>query len=478
MKKFASVLLTLVMLLSLATTAFAAENTTISVKSGDTRTYKVYQIFTGDLSDDGTLANIKWGLNGTGTTGATVPEATLNTLAGLANSSDAAKLAEIEKLVDLTGDPIGTVSAGTPLTVPTGYYIIVDQGEVGEGESYSLNLVEVVGPTTIIPKVGEITSEKKVDDKNDSNTSEDAVVWQDSADYDIGDAVPFQLKATLPDNYDDYTTYYLCFHDTEAAGLTFNAASVVVKVNGTAITTGYEVKTSCTDGCTFEVVFTNLKTVKTAAKNSVITVEYTSTLNDNAVIGSAGNENTMHLEYSNNPNGEGKGETPDDTVIVFTYQVIVNKVDQNIKPLTGAGFTLYKKDASGNWNAIGSEIKGNDMTKFTWKGLDDGDYKLVESTTPKGYNTMADLEFTITATHSVVWTKGNGSALTALDGGDLGTGIVSTGTITDDIVNNKGTTLPETGAAGTMMFITIGSLLAIAAAVFMITRKKMSIYED
>lgn len=477
MKKFASILLALVMILSLATTAFAAENATISVKEGDTHTYKVYQIFTGDLSD-GTLSNIKWGQNGTGTTGEAVPEATLNTLAGLASASDTAKLAEIEKLVDLTGTPVGTVSAGSPLTVATGYYIIVDQGEVGDGESYSLNLVEVVGTTEITPKVGEITSEKKVDDKNDSNNSEDAVVWQDSADYDIGDAVPFQLKATLPANYDDYKTYYLCFHDTEAVGLTFNADSVVVKVDGATISTGYEIKNTCTDSCTFEVVFADLKNITAVKAGSTITVEYTSTLNENAVVGSAGNENTMHLEYSNNPNNEGKGKTPDDTVIVFTYKVIVNKVDQDNAALKGAGFTLYKKDATGAWNAIGEEVKGTDLTTFSWTGLDDGDYKLVETTTPNGYNTMADLEFTITATHSVVWTKGNGSALTALDGGNLATGNVNTGVIEDDIVNNKGTVLPETGAMGTMMFITIGSLLAMAAAVFMITRKKMSIYED
>jgi LPXTG-motif cell wall-anchored protein len=45
-------------------------------------------------------------------------------------------------------------------------------------------------------------------------------------------------------------------------------------------------------------------------------------------------------------------------------------------------------------------------------------------------------------------------------------------------VNNTGTVLPETGAEGTFFLITGGTMLVILAAVFMITRKKMSIYED
>ena len=60
----------------------------------------------------------------------------------------------------------------------------------------------------------------------------------------------------------------------------------------------------------------------------------------------------------------------------------------------------------------------------------------------------------------------------------MGTGVLATGAITKDIVNNTGTILPTTGAAGTMWLILGGAVLVMLAAVFMITRKKMSIYED
>ena len=60
----------------------------------------------------------------------------------------------------------------------------------------------------------------------------------------------------------------------------------------------------------------------------------------------------------------------------------------------------------------------------------------------------------------------------------MGTGVVDTGIIEKNIINNTGTILPETGAEGTFLLITGGTVLVILAAVFMITRKKMSIYED
>ena len=490
-KKLASLLLALVMVFALATTAFAAENTTISAPEGSTRTYEVYQIFTGDLHE-GVLSNIKWGKNGTGTEETAVDQTTLDALAAVNGKSDTEKLTEIQKYVKLDSEKFGTVSNGNPLTVPTGYYLIKDNGPVNDGEAYSLYVVQVVGPTTISPKVGTTTSDKKVDDKNDSNTTEDATTWQDSADYDIGDAVPFKLSATIAQDYANYTHgYKLTFHDEEAAGLTFNASSVKVYVDGEEITSGFTVVTeNLGDDCTFEVRFANLKDIASVEAGSIISVEYTSTLNDQAVIGSTGNKNTSHVSYTNNPNDEQTGEggkTRDDAVIVFTYKTIVNKVTKNPNydpkvegseeyiPLKGAGFTLYKKNASGIYEAVGSELKGEDMTTFTWSGLDDGDYKLVETTTPSGYNTIADIEFTISAGH----VDGDIPYLNTLSGNVASgtatfTAVVNDGSLSTDVVNNSGAQLPSTGGMGATIFYVLGSVLVIGAAVLLVTKKRMS----
>ena len=492
-RKLASLLLALIMVFALATTAFAAENTTISAPTGSTRTYGVYQIFTGDLHE-GVLSNIKWGKNGTGAEETAVDQTTLDALAAVNGKSDTEKLTEIQKYVKLDSEKFGTVSNGNSLTVPTGYYLIKDTGPVNDGEAYSLYVVQVVGPTTISPKVGTTTSDKKVKDTNDSaaNSTTD---WQDSADYDIGDAVPFKLSATIAQDYANYTHgYKLTFHDKEDTGLSFNKDSVKVYVGETLITTGYEVVTEgLTDGCTFEVRFANLKDIASVEAGSIISVEYTSTLDTDATVGSAGNKNTSHVTYTNNPNDEQAGEngkTPDDVVIVFTYQTIVNKVTKNpaydaskdtekngtdsnkeFIPLKGAGFTLYKKNASGTYEAVGSELKGKDMTTFTWSGLDDGDYKLVETTTPSGYNTIPDIEFTITATHDVT---SDNPTLISLSGGDKFTGEITTGVVSANIENQSGAQLPSTGGIGTTIFYVLGSVLVIGAAVLLVTKKRMS----
>lgn len=489
MKKLVSVLLTLVMALSMTVTVFAAD-TTITAPTGSTRTYDVYQIFTGDLSGK-VLSNVKWGKNGTGTVGAAVTDTTLKALSNVNSLSDTEKLAEISKYVNFNSEKFGTVSAGSSLSAPTGYYLIKDNGPVGDGESYSLYVVQVVGPTTISPKVGTVTSEKKVKDTNDS-VANSTTNWQDSADYDIGEDVPFQLKATIASDYDSYKIYKLTFHDKESAGLTFNN-DVVVKVDGSTIDSKYYTVTSlATDGDTFDVSFTDLKTIKDAEDNalvhanSVITVEYTSKLNDQAVFGSTGNPNTMHITYSNNPNddqGGENGKTPDDKVIVFTYKVVANKVTKNPDydpevegseqyiPLKGAGFTLYKKNASGEYVAIGNEVKGDEMTTFEWKGLDDGDYKISETTTPAGYNTIADIEFTITAMHDA---ESASPTLTDLSGGNKFTGEVTTGAVSANIVNNAGATLPSTGGMGTTILYVIGTILVLGAAILLVVRRRMN----
>lgn len=494
-RKLASLLLALIMVFALATTAFAAENTIISAPEGSTRTYDVYQIFTGDLHE-GVLSNIKWGKNGTGTEETAVDQTTLAALAAVNGKSNTEKLTEIQKYVKLDSEKFGTVSNGNSLTVPTGYYLVKDIGPVNDGEAYSLYVVQVVGPTTISPKVGTTTSDKKVKDTNDS-AANSTTNWQDSADYDIGDAVPFKLSATIAQDYANYTHgYKLTFHDKEDTGLTFNASSVKVYVDGAEITSGFTVVTeNLGDDCTFEVRFANLKDVASVKAGSVISVEYTSTLNNQAVIGSAGNKNTSHVTYTNNPNDEQageNGETPKDVVIVFTYQTIVNKVTKNpaydaskdtgktgtdsdgnteFIPLKGAGFTLYKKNASGAYEAVGSELKGEDMTTFTWSGLDDGDYKLVETTTPSGYNTIPDIEFTITATHDVT---SDNPTLISLSGGDKFTGVISTGVVSANIENQSGAQLPSTGGIGTTIFYVLGSVLVIGAAVLLVTKKRMS----
>ncbi|MCY7186080.1 isopeptide-forming domain-containing fimbrial protein [Streptococcus gallolyticus] len=456
----------------------------ITVENGGNGTYESYQIFTGTLSEDGkTLSNIEWG-NG-------ITEAGQAALQEKYSVNSAAELAEVLGAEDFTASQAEEFAkaagqylqnAGGLTGLAAGYYL-VQNASVGDNEAYTNYILQVVNNVTVEPKTSVPSVVKKVQDTND--TTGETSDWQDSADYDVNDSVPFQLTATLPDNIDSYDHYYVEFSDTLSKGLTFNEITSV-KVGDTTLTSDqYTVKTN-TDSESGEtalsIVITDVKGVgATVTSSTKVVVEYTATLNSNAVIGSEGNPNTVKLIYSNNPNNTGDGtskpgdtgETPEDTVVVFTYKVVVNKVDQNGDALEGAGFTLYKKDSSGNWNAVGDEITG--VTTFEFERIDDGDYKLSETTTPNGYNTIDDVEFTISASHSEEADEPKLISLT----GDVTSGTAeftsstTDGSLTTDVVNKKGSVLPSTGGMGTTILYVVGTILVLAAGILLVTKKRM-----
>ena len=469
-----------------AASATAAENTTATTNPTitfptDTKyqdhTYEVYQIFTGDLSG-GVLSNVKYGENGAKAKGTEVTADELKKLTdvNVAGKTDQDKLDVIKTFADLNS-PIATLTkTSTTYTAAPGYYLIKDKdGSVSGTDANTLYITKVVGDVTISPKSDVPSFQKKVNDTND--TTGETSGWQDSADYDIGDEVPFQLKATLPSNYADYKTYYLAFHDVEEKGLSFNSNSVKVAVDNTPVDSGkYTVKTTgLTDGCTFEVVFTDLKTAVAAKNGSEITVDYTSTLTANATLGNQGNVNKARLQFSNNPNSEQggestpTGETPWDNVIVFTYKVVVNKVNENKEALKGAAFKLEKKLKDGTTKSVKEFTAGED-TSFTFSGLDDGDYVLTETTTPAGYNTIKPITFTVTADHKVEWTTGERTdVLTSLSGNAASGEITlaadkTAGSLTADVVNVKGSNLPSTGGMGTTVLYVAGAAIVLVAA--------------
>ena len=548
-KKMISLVLTLTMVLAMGMTAFAADGDpvqhTITLNAGaeqkEGHTYEAYQVFAGTYDEEsGQLKGITWGAGVDGdalltalkadeTIGSDFEDATnaveaAAVLGGYNSNSEEAAI-----VANIIGDNLATAAGSSteeeaPYTIEVegdGYYFIMDTTEaLTEGDTYSSYMLQVVKDVEVETKDSTTESEKKVKDINDStDTAEGAL--QDSADWDIGDHVPFQLKGTVADDYDKYESYYFAFHDVEGTGLTFDGEeTVVVKIDGEEVTTGYTVVTSGTDGCTFEVVFENLKDTAAEA-GSVITVDYTSTLNDDAVIGQKGNPNTSYIEFSNNPNGEqeGTGRTPDDTVIVFTYKVIVNKVDENEEALTGSAFTLYKKVANAETEdaETGADIKaalaeedenikadaleddssyvtvdviaGDAGDQFTFKGIDDGTYVLVETTIPTGYNAWDAVSFDVTATHTTesdvdAETGKNGAKtayiLTELEGGDLFSGDLGSVTLEAEkadlettIVNESGSTLPETGGIGTTLFYVFGSVLVLGAGVVLVSRRRM-----
>ncbi|HIY17445.1 MAG TPA: LPXTG cell wall anchor domain-containing protein, partial [Candidatus Intestinimonas stercorigallinarum] len=236
-----------------------------------------------------------------------------------------------------------------------------------------------------------------------------------------------------------------------------------------------------------------------------VIVNYNAIVNKFAVVGGVGNPNEVDLEFSNNPNTDSTGETPKDIVTSFTYQLNVTKVDgkdENVK-LEGARFALYRLVADPDGGQKKEYVKidadnkvsgwqetlptnGNIVTDVNGRmsviGLDAGTYYLTECVAPDGYNLLdADVQITITAEYSK-----DGKTIEKLtvtvDDGEPTNGTTEDGEFTGElevtVKNFSGVELPGTGGIGTTIFYTLGGLLAVGAAVFLVTKKRMSGVEE
>ena len=401
------------------------------------------------------------------------------------------------------------VAAGafsTTLSGPQGYYLIVQTTAANDaGKTMSAVIVNTAGQAgvTVSPKKDTVTVSKKVQENMDgvnNPASEDN--WGTAADYNIDDYVKFQLTGSLPTDYADYTSYEYTFHDTADQGLTFvNDTTHPVKVYAVNdnnkvelkqdTLTGYQVLTSDINGETFNVKFADLKkaqaektgdTVNITSSTQIV-VEYYAQLNENAVLGSNGNQNKVYLQFSNNKYGEGTGKTEEHKVTVFTFKLEVTKygkTDSDKEALNGAGFTLYKatkvNPADSDYAKVGDEVQHTNGNVFDFTGLDSGYYKIVETTTPKGYNTIDPITFTVTATYNSADEPGTLTDLTVTDvkvGGvasaeqtftvNRGTGAAGTAQIKTDVVDIPGSKLPSTGGMGTVLLYVAGIAVFVLA---------------
>ena len=497
-KKLASFILAFAMVMAIAmpSVVMAADGKSTITINGATADseYVAYKLF--DATDDGNghfsyTVNSKYEAVLKEVTGKTSGAEIVKYLDGIKDNAAAVReFADkvYAKVKDMAVDY--TATNGKFVNVDQGYYLIA-QTQTGTNEAYSLVMLGTAGRNalTVTPKTGVPTFEKKIKEKNDSTGVESD--WQDASDYDIGDKVPFKLTGTVSDKYDNYKTYYYAFHDKMDDTLQFNADSVVVKIDGVVVDKSkYTLNTTTSDGCTFEVVFNDLKTVS-PTKPGKVTVEYNATLKENARLGSEGNFNKGKLEFNNNPyyEGEGKpekpGETPWDEVVVFTYKLIANKTDGQGQPLAGAGFTLYKFNKDTNDYVEVKKIEAGETTTFEFTGADAGKYKLVETIVPDGYNKADDLVFEVKGTYEAVnnddplkaprLTKleifdENGNSITGE--GKVFTTNLAAGTATTNIKNLTGSELPSTGGMGTTVLYAAGTLMILAAAAFLVMKKK------
>lgn len=478
--------------------------------------YAVYQIFTGDVYTEGDttyLSNVRWGKNGTGTVGDSVDNDTLSKLEALSNEKDISDA--VVSYINNKSEAIETITDDkASITVVGGYYLIRDLGaSEGSTDAYSSYIIKVAGNITIEPKADVPTLEKYVKETNDSTgvTSD----WQKYADYDNGDEIPFQLKITIPANYDSYSTYRLSLYDLMDDALVFDSNSVRLYVDNKEISSnpdgiiferyyGHEVSSvnkamsAKTDeneepetGIKF--IIRNTKKIDAIKAGSVITIEYTCRLNNSNITEAGANYayNVAYLIYPNNPNKvDSTSTTSKVKTTVYTYHLVLDKKDENGNALSGANFELLKYNAetekyditinAGDSPALASDGESGGISTFYFYGLDAGKYRLVEIQTPSGYNSIADYDFEITAdiTENVT-TSCNSMQISGTDETDgvtIATSSVADGIpdklFTASVINKKGVVLPGTGGIGTTIFTATGAVLMIGAVSILIYRKR------
>lgn len=490
MKKLMAALLAVAMVCAMAIPAFAAGGAGATTGEGKItidnavigHTYKIYRILNLQYNDTAKSfryeKNDKWG--------AFVEEQTaylaVDSKTGVvtwANSDNADNGTAIKALAvaagqhvtdtpSLAADDSKEATSNTVIfdNLPLGWYLVVSDLTTDAICSIDTTAKQV----TIREKNGVPTVTKEVEYASGS--------WGEGNDGNVGDTVNFQTTIYVTDG--NPTNYVL--HDKMSNGLAFQTGTISVKKNGDPFT-DYTIETPI-DDCTFEIKFKE----GSLHTNDKVVVTYSATINSNAVVGTAGNENETWLKYGNN------GETTHGRTKTYTWKFNILKffTDSNDEKqyLADVEFVLYRKNNTTDpaeyakfdsnnkltgWTKNESEagkLRTNATSNVCVEGLDEGTYFLKETATPVGFNSLtSDVEVQITsscntltnATYTVQYKMVNEEDFADTDDKEK---VVP-------IENKRGTTLPGTGGIGTTIFYVVGGGLMVAAAILLITKKRM-----
>lgn len=386
-----------------------------------------------------------------------------------------------------------------------GYYLLDEQSVHGTHGAASLCMSGTANENMVVYIKSDHPQLIKKIEEDDQD-----VGWNDIADFEIGQTIPFKYETFVP-AMDGYDTYKMVFEDRMDPRIAWDPDSLSIQIKGekTTVTLAkedYEIRHDV-NGNTFELEIEDLKAVVEAQfgseRDQKMTIRYDGWLTEDACqdTGRPGFENSVRLQYSNNPDTDGKedmGQTPWDTVVCFTYKIDGSKVNEDAAKLQDARFRLYRderctdevkmKKAENGYTVSkdgSEEIVSDDKGRFVISGLDQGTYFLKETKAPQGYRPLLDpirIELIPTFTQERdSYAAGEGATERILqqlaakasfrEGWNqtaaLGTDAAN-GSVQLEVVNKKGMLLPRTGSNSAILLVGIGS----AATLYALKKKK------
>ena len=368
-----------------------------------------------------------------------------------------------------------------------GWYMADEEGTdiSGSHAAASLLMVSTAAPSVQIKVKSDYPQLIKQIEEDDGTAG-----WNDIGDYQYGQAIPYRFETTLPD-VSGYETYLMRFHDRMDPALDFDPSSVAVTMDKDGkqyrlSPQEFAITDTPTADETFSVTIPDIKAIADREFGSYgqrVELTYSGVFNEGILDrqdqGKQGFENTVRLEFSNDPDSSQTGFTPWDTVVCYTYRLNAVKHNENDVKLAGAKFRLYlDKDCQTELGfakhgdvylpaADAQDIVTDDEGSFRLDGLDQGTYWLREVQAPAGYHKLKDpIEITITPgfvddRHAYVAGGQGLTDLTATAGGqDLETDPIQT-SANLSVLNRTGSVLPSTGSGMTIVLFAAAAGLAV-----------------
>lgn len=368
-----------------------------------------------------------------------------------------------------------------------GWYMADEEGTdiSGSHAAASLLMVSTAAPSVQIKVKSDYPQLIKQIEEDDGTAG-----WNDIGDYQYGQAIPYRFETTLPD-VTGYETYLMRFHDRMDPALDFDPSSVAVTMDKDGkqyrlSPQEFTITDTPTADETFSVTIPDIKAIADREFGSFgqrVELTYNGVFNEGILDrqdqGKQGFENTVRLEFSNDPDSSQTGFTPWDTVVCYTYRLNAVKHNENDVKLAGAKFRLYlDKDCQTELGfakhgdvylpaADAQDIVTDDEGSFRLDGLDQGTYWLREVQAPAGYHKLKDpIEITITPgfvddRHAYVAGGQGLTDLTATAGGqDLETDPIQT-SANLSVLNRTGSVLPSTGSGMTIVLFAAAAGLAV-----------------